>query len=102
MYSSSKSAQKLIEAVAQLGAEDYNAFKSAFIDLTNYKRQQAVRSFKVGQLVEFKGRFNNKIVARVTKLGPKNLKAVEVKVNGIPPQLPRQWRVSPTFCTAVA
>ena len=41
------------------------------------------------------------IVAKVLKVAQKNLKAIELEVNGNKPVVPRRWTVAPEFCTRV-
>ena len=77
---------KALEAIATLDNEDLSDAVEAIKLRRNFLNTKAVRSFVIGDRVEFTGRRGNKVVGEIKKVNRKNL--VVKDLNSI-----TSWRV---------
>ena len=64
---------KALEALATLDNEELNDVAAAIKLRRNFIASKAVRSFVIGDRVEFTGRRGNKVVGEIKKVNRKNL-----------------------------
>ena len=93
-------AKDIIAQLQQLNEVEYSTFQTLYARFKERRSAVILDSFLEGEYVTFQAR-GQSVKAKVTKVAMKNLKVVEVEVNGIPPSFPRKWTVAPTFCTKV-
>ena len=79
---------------------EFAKFKQIYKMHLERKAMMLLDNFCVGDKVTFNAR-GSVIVARIQKVAIKNLKAVEVEVDGQTPTFARKWTVAPSFCTKV-
>lgn len=90
-----------IKLVKQLDEQEFASFKQLFKQHSERRAMMMLDSFSVGDKVKFHARGHD-IVATITKVAIKNLKAVEVTVDGkAPASWARRWTVAPAFCQRV-
>jgi hypothetical protein len=77
-----QTAQELVQTLSQLNDIEFKNFQTLYKRHCERRSLQLLDSYLEGDLVTFTTKGGNVIVAKVTKVALKNLKATEVKVNG--------------------
>lgn len=88
--------KQLIEAIGQLNEEELKIVKNACKDRQDELAMKIARELRLGDTVQFKGKYNRTVIGIVDKINRKSIGITE-KDNVL-----AKWRVHPSFVTKVS
>jgi len=87
--------KQLIEAIKQLNEEELKIIKNACSDRQDVLALNIAKELRLGDLVQFEGKYNRTVIGIVNKINRKSIGITE-KDNAL-----AKWRVHPSFVTKV-